>query len=131
MRRDQWTPTKASCICSQHFLPTDYTDVQFSQHLSKTSRQVLRRHAIPSLFEFPGHLQKKPSNERNPKKRVFGYKEKEVETRKQNKTPKLDHIYSTNFSPTKMQAKFKEKMKRKKQCYYKSTSKISEKGKDK
>ena len=70
MRRDHWTPTKASCICSQHFLPTDYTDAQFSQHLSKTSRKFLRRDAIPSLFQFPGHLQKKPSKERNPKKCV-------------------------------------------------------------
>ena len=65
MRQDLWTPTKASCICSQHFLPTDYTDAQFSQHLSKTSRKVLKRDAITSLFEFTGHLQKKPSNERN------------------------------------------------------------------
>ena len=46
-------------------------------------------------------------------KRVFVDKETAVETGKQNKTPKLDHTYSTNFSPTKMQAKFKDKMKRK------------------
>ena len=44
---------------------------------------------------------------------MFVDKEKAVETGKQNKTPKLDHTYSTNFSPTKMQAKFKDKSKRK------------------
>ena len=111
MRRDHWTPTKTSYMCSQHFLPTDYTDAPFSQHLSKSSRKFLKRDAVPSLFEFPGHLQKKPSKERNPKKRVFV--DKVVETEKQNKAPKLDHTYSTNLSPTKMQAKFKEKLKRK------------------
>ena len=39
--------------------------------------------------------------------------DKVVETEKQNKAPKLDHTYSINLSPTKMQAKFKEKLKRK------------------
>ena len=80
MRRDHWIPTKTSCICSQHFLSTDYTDAPFPQHLSKSSRKFLSRDVVPFLFKFPGHLQKKPSKERNPKKKVFVDKEIVVET---------------------------------------------------
>ena len=107
------TPTKTSYICSQHFLPTDYTDAPFSHYLNKAPRKFLKKDAIPSLFEFPEHLQKKPSKERNPKKRVCEDKEVQVQTEKQQKIQKLDHTYSTNFSPTKMQVKLKEKIRKK------------------
>ena len=64
-------------------------------------------------FNFQG-IYKRSLAKREIQKSVFVDKEKAVETGKQNKTPKLDHTYSTNFSPTKMQAKFKVFMHREK-----------------
>ena len=93
--------SKKTYICSQHFLPTDNTDAPYSQYLSKAPRKFLKKDAILSLFEFPGHLQKKPSKERNPKKRVCDDKEVPVETEIQQKAPKLDHACTTIFSPRK------------------------------
>ena len=48
MRRDDFKPTMHSRICSKHFLTTDYHP--FSRYLKNT--------AIPSVFNFPEHLQK-------------------------------------------------------------------------
>ena len=48
MRRENFIPTKFSRICGDNFLADDY-------HLG--SRE-LRKTAVPSVFNFPEHLQK-------------------------------------------------------------------------
>ena len=49
MRRDDFLPTQHSRICGQHFLPTDYY---------YPGSPMLQKTAVPTLFNFPVHLQK-------------------------------------------------------------------------
>ena len=59
MKRDGFTQTKHSRICGKHFLPSHY--YPFSRMLLPT--------AVPSIFDFPAHLQKQ-STDRRPLKRT-------------------------------------------------------------
>lgn len=61
MRRDNWYPTQASRICSTHFLEKDMYKVN-------TQRRLLAS-AVPSIFSFPVHLQRKQVERRPPRKR--------------------------------------------------------------
>jgi len=56
MKRDKWTPTSNEYICSEHF-----EEQCFSVYPSSVR---LREDAVPTLFTFPDHLQKKPSHRR-------------------------------------------------------------------
>ncbi|KAK5648062.1 hypothetical protein RI129_002954 [Pyrocoelia pectoralis] len=61
MRREDWTPTKYSKICSDHFLSSDYL-----------LRPRLKDNAVPSVFTgFPKHLQRTVTPRKSPKKRTF------------------------------------------------------------
>ena len=52
VRRVNFEPTSGSCICSEHFLPSDY---RTETHLT---RKLLKDNAVPSVFpSFPSHLQ--------------------------------------------------------------------------
>ncbi|KAJ8969866.1 hypothetical protein NQ314_001550 [Rhamnusium bicolor] len=53
IRRDNWQPMKFSKLYSDHFLTSDYEDIG-----EKIYRR-LKDSAIPSVFKFPQHLQKK------------------------------------------------------------------------
>jgi len=54
MKRKNFTPTKYSYLCSEHFGPNDY------QIWPRTDIKLLLEYAVPSIFKgFPTHLQKK------------------------------------------------------------------------
>ena len=64
IRRENWTPTQHSWICSQHFKETC-----FVVRPGKKGRR-LYDHAIPTEFPaFPKHLQKQYTKRKSPKKR--------------------------------------------------------------
>lgn len=50
IRRENWTPSTNSRLCSEHFLSTDYV---MNPGLSTKS---LKSDAVPSIFSFPKHL---------------------------------------------------------------------------
>ena len=53
LRRDNFTATDATVICSDHFLTTDYKDDEIGY-----SKKILKNDAVPSVFPaFPDHLQ--------------------------------------------------------------------------
>ncbi|CAG9764501.1 unnamed protein product [Ceutorhynchus assimilis] len=54
IRRENWKPSMSSRLCSEHFVPSD-----FLERLGSI-KKVLKPNAIPSIFSFSEHLQKKP-----------------------------------------------------------------------
>ena len=50
VKRENFTPTTNHRLCSNHFSPLDYDDTGF--------RRKLKRGVVPSIFNFPAHLQK-------------------------------------------------------------------------
>ncbi|XP_067122862.1 THAP domain-containing protein 6-like [Centruroides vittatus] len=56
-KRAKWQPTRWSVLCSAHFSSDSY-------YLSSTTHKILKKNAVPSIFEFPDHLKKK--NESRP-----------------------------------------------------------------
>ena len=70
VKRDKFSPTKCSFICSDHFLENDFS-YPCTLPLSATlKKRKLKQNAVPSIFDFPAHLKKQPVKERNPNKRV-------------------------------------------------------------
>ncbi|XP_067906698.1 THAP domain-containing protein 5-like [Heterodontus francisci] len=51
MERDNWFPTKHQCICSDHFTADSFE--------WRWGIRYLKPHAIPTVFSFPTHQQKK------------------------------------------------------------------------
>ncbi|CAH2020909.1 unnamed protein product [Acanthoscelides obtectus] len=55
--------TCESCvICEKHFTPDDY-------EVNVHGNRVLKKSAVPSVFDFPAHLKKKPTAQRRVLKR--------------------------------------------------------------
>nr|XP_054773380.1 THAP domain-containing protein 2-like [Lytechinus pictus] len=50
MKRDKWTPSKYATLCSDHF------EAECFDRTGQTTR--LRYGAVPTIFNFPDHLQK-------------------------------------------------------------------------
>ncbi|XP_067004878.2 THAP domain-containing protein 3 isoform X2 [Anabrus simplex] len=63
MKRDKWYPKQQSTLCSEHFEEHYMYEVN--------DRRRLLPKAIPTIFKFPPHLQRKQSSRKPPKKRVF------------------------------------------------------------
>ena len=63
IRRENWQPTQYSYICSKHF-----DDSCFVVRPEKSGHR-LHEHAVPSIFNFPEHLQKKDTKRKPPAKR--------------------------------------------------------------
>lgn len=63
MRRSNWTPSGLSRICSAHFEPDCYEQKGWA------SKKTLKGDAVPTIFDFPEHLQKKIKTRPSPKKR--------------------------------------------------------------
>jgi len=59
MRRDNFTPSKQSKLCSKHFTSDCYNINPWS------SQKKLKDNAIPSIFDFPTSF-KKDTNPRKP-----------------------------------------------------------------
>lgn len=64
LRRENWTPSKASRICSEHFLESDY------KVRPGACIRLLKDDAVPSVFAFPEYLHGKPSARQNRKRRL-------------------------------------------------------------
>jgi len=61
VRRDNWSPTANSVLCSRHFESEDFEpDAEFRM------RKELKRGAIPTIFDYPQHLQPKKQKLRKP-----------------------------------------------------------------
>nr|XP_037278211.1 THAP domain-containing protein 6-like [Rhipicephalus microplus] len=62
LRRDKWTPSPGSSLCSDHF-----TDNCFDRTGARTR---LQPDAVPTLFSFPKHLEKRTAERKPPKQRT-------------------------------------------------------------
>ena len=62
-KREHFTPSKYSHVCSEYFLPSDYV---YSQHDLKPR---LKPQSVPSIFKFPERLQPKKHQRKPPVKR--------------------------------------------------------------
>ncbi|XP_065210031.1 THAP domain-containing protein 2-like [Planococcus citri] len=60
IRRKNWQPGKYTRLCSEHFLASDYDPPVVCGKLR------LKSTAIPSVFDYPEHLQPKKVSERRP-----------------------------------------------------------------
>ena len=58
LRRNGFKPTKSSLICSKHFREDDFHQGE--------KRRKLKSNAVPTIFDFPAHLQKAPTPSRRP-----------------------------------------------------------------
>ena len=55
LRRENFTPTQYSCICSDHFLPIDYNFCPPDKNLVAINHKpTLKHNAVPSKFVFSG-----------------------------------------------------------------------------
>ena len=61
MRRDKWRPTTNTVLCSKHFADEDFEPE--SEHRQKRD---LRKTAVPTIFDYPEHLQPKRPKLRKP-----------------------------------------------------------------
>ncbi|CAH1991940.1 unnamed protein product [Acanthoscelides obtectus] len=62
IRRVNFTPSTSTVICEKHFTPDDY-------EVNVHGNRVLKKSAVPSVFDFPAHLKKKPTAQRRVLKR--------------------------------------------------------------
>ena len=125
MKREKWTPTASSYLCGKHFLETDYTYPSLLPHSTSLGKKYLKKDAVPSVFKFPEHLQKRPVKERNPKKREFQAQHLCSDTVAiPAKNPRLDgHTYASSVSPRKLKTMYKAKNKKEKPNYSKFAQK--------
>ena len=67
IRREKWFPTQSSVLCSTHFSDDCFVE-------GKKNRR-LKKDAVPSIFNFPKHLQEdtntKMKKRKSPKKRLL------------------------------------------------------------
>ena len=92
IRREKWHPNRHSYICSLHF-----EDSCFVVRPGKIGHR-LYEHAVPSIFNFPEHLQKKttkPSRKSPMKRKQLPPKQKRDSPSKVAKRIGMDHCYST------------------------------------
>ena len=115
MRRDKWEPTSSSYLCGEHFCDSDFSYPTSLPHSNALSKRYLRKDAVPSKFKFPPHLQKKPTKERNPKKRMIESQDSHPSIFPPKKITRQDHTYAFSSSPNKVNKQFKEKIKKKNQ----------------
>ena len=64
MKRQDWEPSATAKICSEHFKQSDFKQ-------NSASKRLLNETAVPSIFNFPIHLQKK-----SPIKRKLPFKQR-------------------------------------------------------
>ena len=90
IRRENWQPTQYSYICSKHF-----DDSCFVVRPGKSGHR-LHEHAVPSIFNFPEHLQKKDTKRKPPAKRKMPEpKPKQESPSKVVRCIGMDHTYSS------------------------------------
>ena len=75
-------------------------------------KKYLKKDAIPSVFNFPKHLQKRSPKKRAPVKRS-NPGPPETPPAVDPKHVRIDHTYASNISPRKMKANYKKKLRQK------------------
>ena len=117
MRRADWSPSKYSVLCEKHFKQEDYVigEIQSTSAVN-LSKKYLRADAVPSVFNFPMHLQTENKKRKSPLKRKLpsssGTKvtSKAVPNKKQKvcTNPVQDHSYCV--SPSKVIPKIRKSL---------------------
>ena len=83
LKRESFTPTEHTVICSDHFLPSDYYFCQDDKDFSKINHKpILKQDAVPSLFSFNTvkHKRKAPLKRTSPSSTMSFYvKRKKLE----------------------------------------------------
>lgn len=64
LKRKNFVPKKSTKLCSKHFKPSNYVPAVVSGNLR------LKKDAVPTMFDFPEHLQSKEVRERKPLVRI-------------------------------------------------------------
>ncbi|XP_059912266.1 THAP domain-containing protein 6-like [Gadus macrocephalus] len=108
LRRERFTASDYSVVCSQHFKQADF---------DRTGQIVrLRDGVIPSLFRFPVHLQKgraaSTSRRADESLSVASNDSPEMTTSHPQPQPNDDHGYALPASPTAVKAKVNEHLAR-------------------
>ncbi|XP_061587274.1 THAP domain-containing protein 6-like isoform X2 [Cololabis saira] len=107
LRREGFVATDHSIICSQHFKQADF---------DRTGQIVrLRDGVIPSLFNFPVHLQKSvkgraTSTAREAEESLCAVSDDPPEMATPQPQPNEDHSYTLSTSPTALKAKLEAAM---------------------
>lgn len=113
IHRKDWHPSKSHRLCASHFLPSDY--IYPPSHSTSLGRKCLKKDAIPSVFNFPKHLMKKPVMERAPPKHGNSFLIGEEKLKKKpKKTKHEDHGYASKNSPLKQMKVYKKQLRDKK-----------------
>ena len=114
VRREGWLPTKHSCICSDHFLQSDFVK-------NTGIYKRLKKDAVPSVFPaYPKHLQKNTVKRKLPTERKT-----EPSPTKIRKAATFDHSYtSTEESTTEKVNILSKKVLALQQRLYKQNQKI-------
>ncbi|XP_033639035.1 THAP domain-containing protein 1-like [Asterias rubens] len=107
MKRDNWSPSKKSVLCSDHFEQSCFDRTE------QTTR--LKAGVVPTSFKFPVHLQKCTKKRKQPKERLLPpdadiqcAKEpmaEEMTTPSDISIIQTDHTYFTKESPRAMKHK--------------------------
>ena len=105
MRRSNWQPSRSSYLCSAHFTKDDYIVPPGSEKKTK-----LKISAVPSIFNFPQHLQKQSKSRKSPKKRS---RENDEDTKsasppsptKRQKIIGVEHSYAQSYCTVQTQEK--------------------------
>lgn len=63
MRRLNYTPSNTAVICEKHFTIEDY-------EVNVHGNRVLKKGAVPSIFDFPSHLKKEIKKRRVLKRHI-------------------------------------------------------------
>ena len=99
VRRKTWKPTNASFLCSKHFTPECFYDSPSQFVQVNGQRRKLKPNSVPSLFDFPKHLQNNKKKRRSPVKRTNpGFVPEQNSPAPAKKVPWLDHAYTASLS---------------------------------
>ena len=99
VRRKTWKPTNASFLCSKHFTPECFYDSPSQFVQVNGQRRKLKPTSVPSLFDFPKHLQNNKKKRQSPVKRTNpGFVPEQSSYAPAKKVPRLDHAYTTSLS---------------------------------